>query len=193
MPSHRRASRSSCGYALSAVILEPSNLTRSDRLACGEQCRSYTRFAMLNTLSKPAFWRQNRAGDFTNELIATAETVYLRYDPGILDIADQRHGAHLLKYSPAQIDDLPDAGEAQSGKSGITLVLEENGQRYNCRYWPVAVCGRDSTFTDGRLAELHPPPRALIRETLAVMRRRRISTAARSSARAVLCAVVTSR
>lgn len=44
--------------------------------------------------------RQNRAGDFTNELIATLQTVYLPYDPGILKIADQRHGAHLLKNFP---------------------------------------------------------------------------------------------
>jgi hypothetical protein len=43
-------------YALSAVILDRSKLSLSDLLAWGEQCRSYTRFAMLSTLSKPAFW-----------------------------------------------------------------------------------------------------------------------------------------
>jgi len=70
---------------------------------------------------------QNRAGDFTNELVSTVETVYLPYNPGILNIADQRHGAYLLIFT-TQIDDRSDAGEAQSGKSGITLVLEENRQ-----------------------------------------------------------------
>ena len=46
---------------------------------------------------KAGMLRQNRAGDFTNELVATVETVYLLDDPGILNIADQRHGAHLPK------------------------------------------------------------------------------------------------
>lgn len=56
---------------------------------------------------------------------------------------------------------------------------------------PVALTSRPVTW--GSFETSHPPPNALIRKTAEVIRRVRILTAACSSFRAALCAVMTSR
>ena len=59
---------------------------------------------------------------------------------------------------------------------------------------PVAVrCGGESAPVVGSCAVSHPPPIAWIKLTAAFMRRPRICTAVRSSVRATVCAVITSR
>ena len=160
--------------------VEASNAGRTPGSRCSRHFQSLHAPAEIALASSRMNWLRwsSRSNCFTNL--------------AIFNIPGSGAWRILLKLFTTRIDDVLDLNAPQSGRSWITLVLDPRCN-WTTSYWPVAVCGRESTFTTGRLAEFHPPPRALIRETLAVMRRRRISTAARSSARAVLCAVVTSR